>query len=1220
MGTSSNLSPKDISAGIELHSSSRGNELPSLLPSSYSMNRTRLKAAVSGSFTHMDGDLSEADLTKGFRWQPQQKPRPGQFSERPRRAGNILHEKAAYEENVHNNTKEAALYSNKPEGQQILRSNKLFHLPELCLAGTPATTDSNFFAENAQAALVASSGNRKTHATSDSNAGAQIPADNYVQLHHSQNSWLSQNSRTGEKAKSPSRNTLDLPSVDSIAMSRSSFYKPDDSTQSPASESRQSEIAQANPILSASTGRRDSQMKRPVSNSAGKTGLAHHRSGSMNTCGDLEGPILQTPLKRSCLSREGERAGVSSRAKVTGHEHRAREAPGQRSHSRTSNISKKRSAKRRSCQQPRVELKKEAIQHVAHNWNLFMKIANEEENQACAEIDKLVAQISKYESDLLQSRTSHDEKDDALRRTSAKCEILGKSHDQIREERDRLVDEVQTLHEEVSGLRQRTALWGDKYASIKARVNEAVAEQLDFYQRHQESLKTRDSDLRQLKETNDKQTTALADANRAVEEAQLRYGEMAKRIGEVRGQTEHALCQKDETIADLASALQACKIELIQEHARAEEMCSRVESQENMKQMAHSLDDKLAGIVELCAQNGLRHCENLAENRKLQEILANLVHQQEALADDKSTPPCTIEMLDELKTTILACIQSEMTGFADRQSQALEYIDDVVARLQLGLGEVASQVHTEMQSGSHVDSGIREEGRKITEVCEAISIDVRRSHEMFEKIEEHFSSHSVSKEQVQALHDSQHAVFIQQLKERQSHITSLEQQIHFLREDYLENISSMMNKMHNNDQAMEEQLHVLGAELRSRLDDGFKRERLRSEQTLQASDEIKNVLEVQLQEARQKLEELGTASQVIIEQSSQQKHEESKILLQKVQQFEQEAAGTHQLRERWTKDIEAIDALRSQLTSIFEKVPDLIDFETKLEQIGSINSHIHSTASYLAAERLWVQNQLKPQEDDMVEGEDAQDSISPMGAGDRQFQDLQGPLSASSVVDLERPTAIRGLATGMAKICIQEQARRKVTVQSPAMNSPSPPPSIEQEQLRRREAIKPRSILKITATSTVEAAGPTENFLRVSQNHSQYNRPVMGEDCSKTVGVNNAMAEQIRSTLIHPTQPPKEWDLPRVADFEEGYQSFNACEASVAKREMSNSGVDDDGACKRRKLDSDPTDSTGLLRVVAVRSQLPAQRPVKRTYSRKNGDIKNEGISFSEMALAQSST
>lgn len=506
----------------------------------------------------------------------------------------------------------------------------------------------------------------------------------------------------------------------------------------------------------------------------------------------------------------------------------------------------------------------------------------------------------------------------------------------------------------------------------------------------------------------------------------------------------------------------------------------------------------------------------------------------------------------------------------------------MAARLQLGLGEIASQVHTEMQSGLHVEYDIREEARKVTEVCEAISIDVRKSHEVFEKIEEHFSSHSVSKEQVQALRDSQHAVFVQQLRERQSHITTLEQQIHLLREDYLENISGMMNKMQNNDQAMEERLHVLGAELRSRLDDGFKRERLRSEKTLQASDEIKNVLEVQVQEARQKLQELGTTSKLMIEQNSQQEHEESKILLQKVQQFEQEAAGTHQLRERWTKDIQAIDALRSQLTSIFEKVPDLIDFETKLEQIGSINSHIHSTASYLAAERLWVQNQLKPQED---------------------------------MVDPERPMAMRSLATGMTKICIQEQARRKVTVQSPAMNSPSPPPSIEQEQLRRRETIKPRSILKTTATSTVEAAGPTENFLRVSQNHSQYNRPVMGEDCSKTVGVKNAMVEQIRSTLIHPTQPPKEWNLPQVADFEEGYQSLSTCETSVAKREMSNSGVDDDGACKRRKLDSNPTDLAGLLRVATVRSQLPAQRPVKRTYSRKNGDIKKGETSLSEMAL-----
>lgn len=357
-----------------------------------------------------------------------------------------------------------------------------------------------------------------------------------------------------------------------------------------------------------------------------------------------------------------------------------------------------------------------------------------------------------------------------------------------------------------------------------------------------------------------------------------------------------------------------------------------------------------------------------------------------------------------------------------------------------------------------------------------------------------------------------------QLLKREARITELEEHLRSTYEHYAAKIEELRTGSMNNEEETRAMLQRAATNLRQSLDQGFEHERQKTEASLQQNEIAMTALGSQLRVANSQLEQLmardtnDNVSDQLLRKDLEEERTKVIQLKQQVTRLENEAKVGEQLHDRWNKDIRAIDTPREHLKAVQERMPGVHDISAKLDRIVRLNGYIQSTTSYLASERNWVHQQLE----------------------ERVHQPRETMISNIPILDTTRPASeVNGnqcaqapgerLYTGLKRLASQDVfSDRKVTVYSPAghSNSPSPPPSIRQEQQRRRHGTHPRSILK---HSILGETGPVE------QNEDHSLLPTNMRKHSLTAAV--AVAE-IRSGMIQPC----DWSLPSVANFERDNQ------------------------------------------------------------------------------------
>lgn len=372
---------------------------------------------------------------------------------------------------------------------------------------------------------------------------------------------------------------------------------------------------------------------------------------------------------------------------------------------------------------------------------------------------------------------------------------------------------------------------------------------------------------------------------------------------------------------------------------------------------------------------------------------------------------------------------------------------------------------------------------------------------------------------------------------------------------------------------VEKALQNVLTQFRADLEVGFIREKKRSEELLCQNHRVLAGLEDQLKAVNDNLKVArGRASQYGGESSVDGENALVSRLQNQVRDLEKQAEAAEKLRARWQRDIQTVNALRLQLKEIQRRVPQMERFDSTLGKMAQMNEILHSKAQYLTHERQWARQHLEKSE--------------PAGGGDgcsvdMQLRGTQQPTEGVIVASVE----VESTATpenDEVEDCALEEAhffRRKVTVYSPAGQSlsPSPPPSVHQEQVRRRGAGPPRSILKPNPTSLQEAVGAQEQVARINLGQSQYNRPMVSRD---SVAAASAVVEQIRTELVPSQQSHAAWSLPTVTDFKRDdlLDRVSACRKSGdwSKRSLEVTDDDDARECdKRIKLATDtcPTGS-----------------------------------------------
>jgi hypothetical protein len=345
----------------------------------------------------------------------------------------------------------------------------------------------------------------------------------------------------------------------------------------------------------------------------------------------------------------------------------------------------------------------------------------------------------------------------------------------------------------------------------------------------------------------------------------------------------------------------------------------------------------------------------------------------------------------------------------------------------------------------------------------------------------------------------------QRFLDREVKLDDMECQLQQMHQVFTTKIDAMISGALTTDKEATKIIHSAATELRDVIERGFGQERERISQLLAESDNIAKAFVAHVDEQRkevtprnQKSDELQAILEVERETIAQ--------LTRKLQECEQQARGNEVLRDRWLKEIQSVEAARTQLKTIQEQTSPAKVCEKKIDRLVEISEFIQSSTSYLATESEWIQQELVARAPEpTVEG------------CDNSLASSAGLISVTE----HQPAAK------------EEYPFRKVTVHSPdpGESSPSPPPTVMQEQKRRRETTQLRSILKGQIQPGVIESGSIEGHSSKLQVDQGKLPGLSNGSFGKAVTSSKQMVAEICSRMVR-----HDWSFPTVADFERDIQ------------------------------------------------------------------------------------
>ncbi|KAF4125629.1 hypothetical protein GMORB2_0873 [Geosmithia morbida] len=389
-----------------------------------------------------------------------------------------------------------------------------------------------------------------------------------------------------------------------------------------------------------------------------------------------------------------------------------------------------------------------------------------------------------------------------------------------------------------------------------------------------------------------------------------------------------------------------------------------------------------------------------------------------------------------------------------------------------------------------------EEGRKgedgpkeVTESLSRLHAEMRGTRDLCENLRSQFSEwNQAEAEALRTTYISRQEELAQKLEQRGNTLEGRELNLQGLISTFTSKMSQVWGKIKGNKNDAKDALQETIYQVQERFEASLLRERAWSAQKLVQ-------MEAAVLELRDHVRNLTQIERGSTETPAQQNVEKLHLMLQEergtvarltenIHSLEKEAKLMTGLRERWTRDLWLIDSLRSQLSAIRHRMPQVESMAAKLDSISLLNSFIHSTASYLSNEKKWIQGELTTRDNGSSSAGSSQ-----LRAVHEQTRstDSKGPATEGSIPGVNTGCSVAAGPHGIST--------RRVTVCCPTLelDPPSPPLSVEQEQIKRREAAKPRPILRFTAkpSQSPKVSGPAAEELGASFSYSQYNRPVM---------------------------------------------------------------------------------------------------------------------------------
>ena len=512
--------------------------LPSAISETQGIGDTLLTEPTIKKFSQPKNEISELALAEGFSWQPKKPVRPGQFSERPmQKASNapIASLPSLHEARSLKNTQaspKAHPQQPKHNGGQLP-----LDLPELSFEKTPEPPSvlqqglKRSVAPPEKVSLPQNMpGKQETpRQTTDTMSGSLFSGhQNLFPSSQGQNTHLSDSA--GIK-----RTSFPFPDPDSLrsshTLSSREMGRANGTTASPPKKTEvppQIKLHEQRSMPGFS--RRAIANQRPSHIRAMAPDVRHHSPAS--TCGDLEGPVHQTP-RQSFRPHRDDLASANFQRWETRRQQGCSRNSTQRSQSRTSNISKKRAAVHKPFHGGDLGRKKALMEQVAIHWNECLQLAEEEKQGAVREISRLqddVAQKSKELKDA-QAMVSHRQRQ--VQKIEERCKNIEEQQSIVSQHNEQLSGEVESLRKELSESNKRAVHVGEKYKAYRDKINDAISEQQDLYKRSRAYYQHL---LQELEQERTKQSDKAGEIDEALKVSQEKRSEMKRVFEELQTQ------------------------------------------------------------------------------------------------------------------------------------------------------------------------------------------------------------------------------------------------------------------------------------------------------------------------------------------------------------------------------------------------------------------------------------------------------------------------------------------------------------------------------------------------------------------------------------------------------------------------------------------------------------------------------------------------------------
>ncbi|XEV04143.1 hypothetical protein FSHL1_009430 [Fusarium sambucinum] len=889
----------------------------------------------------------------------------------------------------------------------------------------------------------------------------------------------------------------------------------------------------------------------------------HHGVSSPSTCGDLEMPAPQSPrtARRSRTS-----GGYWSRQPTARSDHyRDSEKYHDRPQSRESNVSRKRSSRRKDRSRTTVdpERKKLAMQNVAQRWNECIQISEAERIEAAKEIARLEDEVHSAEEALEMSRQLISEKDAAIQELTDLHKSQEEEGSLIEKESQKLLNEVESLRSDLAKSYEDKAAIHEKYRKNRAKLNEAITEQQDLFNRS----RARCEEIAELQKDREKRDIDAKAVELALEASRKKREELKSCVEQFRAETEQEVQKKNHAIEKLKTKLEHQQQELIRERAAASELQKQLETESTLTDMVKNIHSDLSTLKENSNKHNERSQNQDRAAKCLSEKLDRISDHLNSHIEGQITNGDVKSMLENLEANIITRLASEIYSVISSQTNAAKtaacFHETVHGHFEKLHNNMAEQQSTQ----SKTQRWFEENRRVFVDYLDAISTKTVETQRACEELKNNWvdfsESNSIWRD---SFKDNLHNEIIQQLENRESKIIKLEETLQQVSLEWSRKLEGMRSSMLENDQQSEKGLQGAIREVRETLDKRFQEQSVASQNDISKSEAIRSTIETHLEQVRRQLESVssGDPESQLLREALLEERKKTSGLQEHLIKLQSDAGTSSELCRREREDFKAMETLKSQLESMSVRMPRVENLNTTFNKMIDLNQILQSTASYLSKEHNWVRDELAARLQTITPNESQESEV---GTESSYFQEQRSeePRPGLQTQDIggKRSNNLSDVLT--LDVHTQgERYRRRVVVASPAIEEslPAPPLSIAQEQQRRREPSVARPILRPAAASTKEA-----DPLGTALNHDQYNRPVMARASSAASGTNPAMVEQVRTGLM-----PRmgKWDLPTIEDFtnESVLDDTDGTKPSKKRLTYADEGNDTAPTAKRIKSES----------------------------------------------------